>query len=222
MKSDDPLLTKVEGEIAIVNGDSEQELEWDINTWMGRDLQKFWIKTSGAYAFSFDGGEKSDIDTANIELVFSRAVTAYWDQQFGIRHDLEDAEGNPTRNWLAFGYIGTSPYFIEMDARLFVGEESSIQFLLEAEREFMLSQQWVITSELDLVVNGNSNEQRKEGSGLSTLGFELKIGYQRSRKFLPFVGITYKQLFGETRELEKLTGGDNNKLEALIGIEAWF
>jgi copper resistance protein B len=222
MKGDDPLLSKMMGEIAIVNGDDEQELEWDIDTWMGRDLHKYWIKTSGAYSFNADNGEKSDIETANLELVFSHAVSAYWDQQFGIRHDLEDAEGNSSRNWLSFGYIGTTPYFIELDTRVFIGEESSKQLLIEAEREFLLTQQWVLTSGLDLTINGHSNIQRKEGSGFSSMNNELKVGYERTRKYQPFVGITYKQMFGETRKLVKQAGSNNNEFEMMIGIEAWF
>ncbi len=222
MKSADPLLSKIMGEIAIGSADGEQELEWDIDTWIGRDLNKFWIKTSGAYSFNSSDGEKSDIETANIEFVVSRAVAPYWDQQFGLRHDLEDAEGNPTRNWLSYGYIGTTPYFIGVDARVFVGEEFSTQFLLEAEREFMITQEWVLTSELDLVVNGSSNVERAEGSGLSLINFELRLGYERSRKFQPFVGLAFKQLFGQTRNFEKSAGGESSNLEALIGIEAWF
>lgn len=217
MKSADPWLSKVMGEAAYSSSSEDQELEWDIDAWTGRDLQKFWLKTSGSYGF-----DESGIETANIELVYSKAITSNWDSQFGMRHDLKDAANNPTRNWVSFGYIGTAPYFIEIDARIFVGEESSSQILLEAEREFMLTQKWVITSELDLTVNGNTNPARDEGSGLSEINFELKLGYEPSRQFQPFIGLGLKQLFGGSKNFVKQAGGDSGKFQALIGIEAWY
>lgn len=215
--SDDPWLTKVMSEFEYRQGNGEHRLEWDIDAWYGRDLSKFWIKSSGGYL-------DSEIEDANIELVYSHAVSTYWDQQFGVRHDFESERDSETRNWASYGFIGTAPYFVKVDARLFVGEESSTQFLIELEREVMLSQQWVLTPELNIVANGRSNQRYQEGSGLAEAELSLRLGYERQgyRKFQPFIGITAHQAFGQTKEFIKARGQHSGSLEAMIGLHFWF
>jgi len=217
MFSDDPWLTKVMSDFKYLEEHGEGVLEWDIDAWSGQDLSKYWIKTSGEYA-------NSEIEHGNVELVYSRAVSAYWDQQFGIRRDLASHSGADKRNWLSFGYIGTAPYFIEVDARIFVGEESSSQLLIELEREFMITQEWVLTPELEIIANGSTNEAYEEGSGLSEIEFSLMLGYEHNgnRKFQPFFGYTAKRKFGATKRLAQAEGESTSKSEFMIGLHSWF
>ena len=217
MFKDDPWLTKVMSEFEYLQEDAEDVIEWDIDAWTGRDLSKFWVKSSGEYA-------DSEFEDANIEFVYSRAVSAYWDQQFGVRHDFKPDPGGDTRNWVSYGFIGTAPYFVAVDARVFVGEESSSQLLIELEREMMITQEWVLTPELDIIANGRTNERFGEGSGLAEVEFSLRLGYERNgnRKFQPFIGLTANQTFGETRRLNKAEGGSGGGIEAIIGIHSWF
>lgn len=226
MFKDDPLLTKVMSEFEYFQEDSDDVFEWDIDAWVGRDLSKFWVKSSGEYARSgsgSDSGSGSEFEGANIEFVYSQAVSAYWDQQFGVRHDFA-GHIEETRNWASYGFIGTAPYFIDVDARLFIGEESSTQFLIELERELMLTQEWVLTPELDIVANGRTNERFGEGSGLAEVEFSLRLGYEHNgnRKFQPFIAVSARQTFGSTRRLIKAEGGSSGSLEAVIGIHSWF
>lgn len=65
---DDPWLTKVMTEVEYLQDNGEGVLEWNIDAWAGRDLSKFWIKSSGEYAYS-------EFEDANIEFVYSRAVS---------------------------------------------------------------------------------------------------------------------------------------------------
>ncbi|MBX2849945.1 MAG: copper resistance protein B [Acidiferrobacterales bacterium] len=217
MFKDDPWLTKVMFEFEYLQEDGEDVIEWDIDTWTGRDLSKFWIKSAGEYA-------DSEFEDANIEFVYSRAVSAYWDQQFGVRHDFKPDPDGVTRNWLSYGFIGTAPYFVSVDARVFVGEESSSQLVIELEREMMITQEWVLTPELDIIANGQTNEQFNEGSGLAEIEFSLHLGYEHNgnRKFQPFVGLAASQTFGTTRRLAKADGSSSGDIEALIGIHSWF
>jgi len=217
MFKDDPWLTKVMSELEYLQEDGEDVIEWDIDAWTGRDLSKFWVKSSGEYA-------DSEFEDANIEFVYSRAVSAYWDQQFGVRHDFKPDPDGDTRNWVSYGFIGTAPYFVAVDARVFVGEESSSQLLIELEREMMITQEWVLTPELDIIANGRTNERFGEGSGLAEVEFSLRLGYERNgnRKFQPFVGLTARQTFGATRRLVKAEGESSGDIEAIIGIHSWF
>lgn len=217
MFQDDPWLTKVMTEFEYFQADSEDVIEWDIDVWSGRDLSKFWVKSSGEYV-------DSELENANIEFVYSHAVSAYWDQQFGVRHDVKPNPDDITRNWVSYGFIGTAPYFVSVDARVFVGEESSSQLLIELERELMITQKWVLTPELDIIVNGRTNELFGEGAGLAEIEFSLRLGYERNgnRKFQPFVGLTASQRFGTTRSLARANGLSSGQIELTLGIHSWF
>lgn len=217
MFSDDPWLTKVMSEFEYFSGHDETGIEWDIDVWSGRDLSKLWFKTSGEYS-------DSELEGAYIELAYSHAISAYWDQQFGARYDLESADDVDARLWLSYGYIGTAPYFVEVDARLFVGQESSTQLLIELEREFMITQEWVLAPELDIIVNGRTNPLYAEGSGLAELEFSLRLGYERNgnRKLQPFVGLSTTQKFGGTRRMAALEGEGANQTKLMIGVHSWF
>ena len=219
---DDPLLTKLMSELEYLPNEADGVLEWDVDAWVGRDLHKVWLKSSGEYV-------SYDVEEANLELVYSRAVFSTWDQQFGIRHDFKSDQdhsdqSSKARNWVSFGYIGTAPYFVDVDARVFLGEQSSTQLLVELEREIMLTQQWVLTPELDIVANGRTQQQFGEGSGLAEIEFSLRLGYEPNgnRKFQPFVGLTANQTFAGTRRIEKAEGNSSSSLEATMGIHFWF
>lgn len=217
MDDDDPWLTKVKPELEYLPNHDSGILEWDVDAWMGRDLYKFWIKSSGEYAHN-------EVAEATIELVYSRAVYTTWDQQFGVRRDLKPDSPEDARTWVSYGYIGTAPYFVEVDARVFLGEESSSQLLVELEREIMLTQEWVLTPELDIVANGRTNAHYGEGSGLAELEFGVRLGYEHegNRKFQPFVGVVAKQTFGGTRQFKKDSGEKTSSVTAMVGIHSWF
>jgi len=219
---DDPLLTKLMSELEYLPNEDDGVLEWDVDAWVGRDLQKVWLKSSGEFA-------NSEIEEANLELVYSRAVFSTWDQQFGIRHDFKSDQdhsdqGSKARNWVSFGYIGTATYFVDVDARVFFGEESSAQLLVELEREIMLTQQWVLTPEMDIVANGRTQQQFGEGSGLSEIEFSVRLGYESNgnRKIQPFIGLTANQTFAGTRRFEKAEGNSSTNVEAMFGVHFWF
>lgn len=218
MFNDDPLLSKVMAEFELFEEAGETALEWDVDIWIGRDLNKVWIKTAGERV-------GSEFEDANIEIVNSRAISAYWDHQFGLRQDL-GAESNSGKNrtWVSYGFIGTAPYFVEVDARLFVGEESSSQILIELEREIMLTQEWVLTPELDIVANGRSNRQYNEGSGLAEIEFSLRLGYEHegNRKFQPFLGVSAVQKIGATRSLAKADDRESSDFKLIVGVHGWY
>ena len=67
-KSDDPILTKVmvnQFELQMTGGDDP--LVWDAEGWIGKDLNKFWLKSSGEYV-------DSKTENAEIQALYSRAI----------------------------------------------------------------------------------------------------------------------------------------------------
>ncbi|RYD99067.1 MAG: hypothetical protein EOP50_04500, partial [Sphingobacteriales bacterium] len=75
------------------NDDEDTVYALDAQGWIGKDLDKFWLKTDVAYS---DGETKE----AEIQALYSRGLSAYWDVQMGLRHDERPT---PSRDWVVLG-----------------------------------------------------------------------------------------------------------------------
>ncbi|MFX7853885.1 copper resistance protein B, partial [Acinetobacter baumannii] len=81
--------------------------------------------------------EQGRVGDARTELLWSHAITPYWDTQLGLRVDV--GSNRPGRNWLAFGVQGLAPYWFEVEATGYVGEQGRTALRLAAEYELLLT-----------------------------------------------------------------------------------
>ncbi len=77
---------------------------------------------------------------ARTELLWGHAVATYWDTQLGLRY--ESGMG-PNRSWLAFDVQGIAPYWFEVDATAYVGEQGRTAVRVAAEYELLLTQKLI-------------------------------------------------------------------------------
>ena len=220
MGKDDPLLTMVRfHELQYLQEGDHDVIEWNADGWIGKDLSKVWIKTEGELAKTDDGTE---VESGNVELLYSEAFSPFWDWQVGVRHDFKPEVDNSTRNWLSVGAMGTAYNFWDVDTSLFISDESDVQLRIQYEREYMLTQNWVLTPEIELIINSDDNESYGDGAGLSETELSLRLGYEKSRNFQPYIGITSHQTFGNARSFRKNDGEDSGNISATIGLHFWF
>ena len=132
---------------------------WEAQAWIGGDINKLWLKTEGNIV-------QGKTDDAELEAYYSRAVTAFWDVQFGARHDFS-SEDLPARNWLGVGFQGLAPYLFEVDATAYIGDKGRTALRFKGEYDLLLTQRWVFMPELELNAYGKEDAERNLGSGLS-------------------------------------------------------
>ena len=114
---DDPVLLKLMlNQLETRGSGSDRVDSWEAEAWIGKDLTKLWIKSDGERA----SGRTED---AELQFLYSKAVSTYWDFQIGIRHDFKPS---PDRSWFAIGFNGLAPYFFHIDTALFIGESNWI------------------------------------------------------------------------------------------------
>lgn len=210
---DDPLLTKVF--IDRIEWYPEQEadaLVWDVESWAGYDLNKVWLKTDGEV---HDG----EVEAAQIQLLYGRAIAPYWDAQVGWRHDFKPGE---EQDWLALSLTGLMPFFFETEVAFFADASGATALTFETERELMLTQKWVLSPEIELSAYGQNDELRGQGSGLSTLEAGLRLRYEIRREFAPYVGVVWEKSFGNTADLARVAGEGGQETQWVAGIRAWF
>ena len=114
--------------------DSDQEAyALEAQGWIGKDLDKFWLKTDLALS-------EGELEEAEVQALYSRALSSYWDLQAGVRHDDRP---DPSRDWLVLGIQGLAPYWFDVDAALFVTSGGQTSARLQAEYELLITQQLV-------------------------------------------------------------------------------
>ena len=213
MGEDDPLITKVmidQLETRITNGDDPTVLEGNI--WIGKDLNKFVLKADIEQV----NGETEELE---LQALYSRAIDPYWDLQVGIRQDQKQI---PEKNWFAIGFMGVAPYWFEVDTSLFIGESEQIGLRFEAEYEWMLTQRWVLSPEVEINLHSKDDAATGTGSGLSDTQVGLRLRYEITREFAPYIGVNWNKKYGNTATFAKNDGEKANDTQIVAGIRAWF
>lgn len=211
--NDDPLLTNIlVDQLEIRVADDDTPLVWDAEGWLGKDLNKLWLKTEGEY---IDGR----VEEAELQFLYSRAVAPFWDLQAGWRRDIRP---RPDRDWLALGIKGLAPYYFDVDAAFFVGENGRTAARLQVEYEIMLSQRLILVPEIELNLYGEDDPEVGIGSGLSDIEAGLRLRYEIRREFAPYVGVSWTQLYGDTADFARMENEDTNSFQFVFGIRSWF
>ncbi|MEH6650315.1 MAG: copper resistance protein B [Motiliproteus sp.] len=210
---DDPLLYKViVDQLEYRDTDGPNPMVWNIDGWLGKDLNKLWIKTEGERI----NGITEELE---VQALYSRAIAPFWDLQAGWRHENLP---KPDRDWAVVGVKGLAPYLFEVDAALFVGESGRSAARLEAEYEIMLTQRWVLSPEIELNLLGKSDPERGVGSGLTDIEVGLRLRYEIRREFAPYIGINWSKLTSDTADLARAEGEKTEAGQFVVGVRAWF
>lgn len=186
-------------------------IAWDARAWYGDDYNKAWLKVEGERV----RGEYE----GRTELLWDRVVSRWWSLQSGLRHDF--GEG-PSRTWAAFGTQGLAPYWFEVEATVYVGEEGRTAARAEAEYEILLTQRLILQPDVEINLYGKDDPANGIGSGLSDAEIGLRLRYEIRREFAPYVGVMWTRLFGETADIARADGHDNNDVQFVAGLRAWF
>jgi copper resistance protein B len=131
------------------------------------------------------------------KFLYSRMIADFWDVQFGVGYQdhqvhVNGAEKSQDHLNAVFGIAGLAPYFFETSAYVYVGKDDYIALNLEAERDVLITQKWIIQPyfELDAILNDNSKYAERTGIHEASIGFEMR--YEVSKQFMPYLDIAYR------------------------------
>jgi len=191
--------------------DRRTGLQWDGQFWVGRDLDKLWIKSEGERV-----GGRSD---GKVEAFWNRTISPFWDLQVGARRDFGTG---PKRNWGAIGLQGVAPYNIETEVTAYVGGSGRTALALKAEYDLLLTQRLVLTPEIEASVYGKDDKARDIGAGLSDASFSLRLRYEITREVAPYVGVSFGRKFGRTASYASEEGESRSERAIMAGVRIWF
>ncbi|MHB8447693.1 MAG: copper resistance protein B [Rudaea sp.] len=184
----------------------------EAQAWYGNDANKLWLNAEGERS----GERLQDLRT---EALWDRPLAAYWDTQLGVRHDFGIG---PDRTWAAFGVHGLAPYWFEVDAAFYIGQAGRTALRFESTYELLLTQRLILQPRFESNLYGRSDPQRRIGSGLSDAALGLRLRYEFTRQFAPYVGVEWKRRFGRTADLARSAGEAVFDPRLVAGFRIWF
>ena len=185
----------------------EKALTWDAYGFVGYDINKVYVYTEG---------EKIDGESlaSESQIVYSRAISSYWDMQVGVEYDKIETE---KQTWLIAGVQGLAPYFFETRAVLLFGKDGTLGVKAHSEYEALITQKLILTPSIALSAYTQDIPEMGIGSGLSNINVGVRLRYEFIREFAPYVGVEWSKNFGNTEDLVEL-----NETYAVGGLRFWF
>ncbi|MXO65334.1 copper resistance protein B [Altererythrobacter endophyticus] len=185
---------------------------WDVQGYYGGDLDKFWFKSEGEGNF---GGE---LESAEVQGLWSHAIGPWWDLQAGVRQDLT----GPERTHAVVGIQGLAPYLFEVDAAAFLSTEGDITARIEAELDQRITQRLILQPRAELNLAAQDIPELGVGAGLDSAELGLRLRYEFTRQFAPYVGIEQEWKVGGSADYARAAGEDPSVTNFVFGVRFWF
>lgn len=199
------------------NNDRADTLRWDMQGWYGTDTNKLWVKFEGDDETSASAGE------FEIQTLYSRMISPFWDVQAGLRHDQVYGPGpNQDRRFAVLGLQGLSPYRFEVEPALFVSDDGDVSARLVATYSVLFTQRLILQPRVETNIAASAAPTFGVGSGVNDLQLGLRLRYQFRREIAPYVGVSWQRQFGNTADMTRADGGDIDKLAFVAGVRFWF
>lgn len=194
------------------NADEGTGIGWEALSWIGTDLDRVWLRSEGERI-------DSAVEAAEVEVLYGRSVARWWDVVAGVRHDF--GEG-PSQTFAAIGVMGLAPQKFEVEATAYVGQSGQTAARVEAEYDTLLTNRLILQWQAEAELYGKDDEHRGIGSGLSTVEAGLRLRYEFTRRFAPYVGVAWERAYGGTADFRRDHFEHIEDTRFVAGVRVWF
>jgi copper resistance protein B len=186
---------------------------WDGEAFVGGDINRLWLKSEGEGVF------REGVETAEVQALYSRAIGPYFNLQAGVRHDFQPS---PTRTYATVGFEGLAPYMFEVEGAVFLSNKGELLGRLEGYYDQRITQRLILQPRVELNLSAQDVPQLRLGSGLTDAELGLRLRYEISRQFAPYVGVSYEAKTGRTADFARFDGKDPTTTSFVAGVRFWF
>lgn len=186
---------------------------WDAEGWFGGDVRRLVLKSEGEGAFA------NGLDSAEVQALYSQAIGPYFNLQAGIRHDFQP---DPSRTYAVLGFAGLAPYWFEVEGAVFLSDKGDLLGRLAGYYDQRVTQRFVLQPRVELNFAAQDVPENRIGAGLSSAELGLRLRYEISRQFAPYVGVSYDAKTGTSARFARASGEDPTTTSFVAGLRIWF
>lgn len=187
---------------------------WEGQAWAGTDYNRIWVKTEGVYS---QGGKIEDNQN---DILYSRPISSYFDLQAGVRVDANSS--TTSRTWAAFGIQGLSVQWFDIEATGFVSDRGTFALRLAGFYDILITNRLILQPQLEMNFYSKADPSLLYGSGLSLMEAGVRLRYEITRKFAPYIGVHYEGRFGQSANLGRQEGQSPSSVGFVFGVRSWF
>ncbi|HEY1035036.1 MAG TPA: copper resistance protein B [Pseudoxanthomonas sp.] len=185
---------------------------WEGTAWFGTDTDRLWLRSEGERM----GGHT---ESADLEVLYGRSVSPWWDVVAGIKHDFTPGDA---RTWAAVGVQGMAPYRFEVSATAYLGEGGRIAANVEAEYTLRITNRLILQPLVEVDLAAKDDPDDGIARGLTGIEAGLRLRYEASRRFAPYVGVVHERALGDTADLRRAEGESPRDTRVVAGVRIWF
>lgn len=194
------------------NFENSGALNWNATAWVGGDIDRLWLRTEGER-------EQGKTHKAELQALWGHAISPWWELVGGLRQDFKPASGQA---WAAFGIQGTPLYGLELEATAYAGERQQTALRLEAGYAMLLTNRWILEPTVEANFFGRNDAGREQGAGLAESEVGLRLRYEITRAFAPYVGVSFNRLHGNRAEQARENDEDSGQTRLVAGVRLRF
>lgn len=193
-------------------GPGAEGYRWDAEAWYGGDINRLVLKSEG------EGARREGLESAELQVLYSRAIGPYFDLQAGLRRDFEPRG----RTYATVGTEGLFPYWFDVEGALFLSDRGELLARAEGTYDLRLTQRLILQPRAELNFAAQDSRATRTGSGLSNAELGLRLRYEIRREFAPYIGVSYDRRFGRTADYTRAAGEDAEATRFVVGLRAFF
>ncbi|WOB48079.1 copper resistance protein B [Xanthomonas hydrangeae] len=186
--------------------------DWEARAWIGGDIDRLWLRSEGE---RHDGRTQD----ASVEAFYGHAISPWWDLLIGARQAIGAGEH---RSWAAFGMQGLAPYKFETEATLYIGSGGRAALRLEGEYEVLLTNRLILQPRVEVSIALTDDDRRDIDNGVEQAEFGLRLRYEITRRFAPYIGWVHSRSFGDTARRTAIEDEPTRDSRFVAGVRIWF
>lgn len=185
---------------------------WEITGWAGGDTDRLWLRSAGER-------EHGRLQHWSAEVLYGHALSPWWEVLAGLRHD---AGRHGQRNRAGIGVQGMAPYKFELAATLWLGGPRRAELEVQAGYTLLLSNRLILQPSIQARVVADDDLPAGIGRGLGEVETGLRLRYEVTRRFAPYIGYAGYQRLGRSARLSQAAGLPTREQRWLAGVRFWF
>jgi uncharacterized protein involved in copper resistance len=160
---------------------------------------------------------------AEVQALYGRLIAPFWDLQAGLRYGQFSGAGfDRSRGFAVIGLQGLARHRFDLEPALFISQDGDVSARLTAAYDMLLTQRLVLQPRLDFDAAVQSAETFGVGKSANSIGLGLRLRYEITREFAPYIGIDWLRRFGETADFSRRNGARAESIGVVLGVRLWF
>lgn len=185
---------------------------WEGQAWFGGDINRLVVKTEG------EGTRGEGVESAETQVLYSRAVGVYTDLRVGVRQDVEPYG----RTYATVGFESLLPYWFDVEGAAFLSTKGNVFARLEGAYDLRLTNRLILQPRAELNFAAQNTPENRTGAGLSSAELGLRLRYEIRREFAPYIGASWDRKAGKTADYARARGEGVEVTSVVFGIRAFF